>query len=131
MGRMSTAEPVRRYALDAFPSTYSERVAAISRPTGWNAVLTNVAALLLDSAAPVRKYLIENVISEAPALAGLLADRNAAEDYVCSAVRSAWHPSCTCRMGAADDPMAVTDPSAAVIGTRDLYIADASIMPRG
>jgi len=130
MARMFTAEPVSRYALDPFPSSFSERVAAISRPTGLNAVLTNVAAMLLDSAAPVRKFLIENVISEAPALAGLLADRGAAEAYVCSAVRSAWHPSCTCRMGAADDPMAVTDPTAAVIGTRNLYVADASIMPR-
>ena len=130
MGRMFTAEPVSRFALNAFPSTFSERVAAISRPTGLNLVLTNVAAMLLDSAAPIRKYLIENVISEAPALAALLADRAAAEDYVCSAVRSAWHPSCTCRMGAADDPMAVTDPTAAVIGTRNLYVADASIMPR-
>jgi 5-(hydroxymethyl)furfural/furfural oxidase len=130
MGRMFTAEPVSRYALDAFPSTFSERVAAISRPTGLNSVLTNVAAMLLDSIAPVRRFLIENVISEAPALAGLLADRRAAEEYVCSAVRSAWHPSCTCRMGADDDPMAVTSPSAAVIGTRNLYVADASIMPR-
>jgi len=130
MGRMFTTDPVRTYALDAFPSSFSERVAAISRPTGLNAVLTNVAAMLLDSAAPVRKFLIENVISEAPALAGLLADRGAAEDYVCSAVRSAWHPSCTCRMGAEDDPMSVTNPSAAVIGTRNLYVADASIMPR-
>jgi 5-(hydroxymethyl)furfural/furfural oxidase len=130
MGHMFTAEPVSRYALDAFPSSFSERVAAISRPTGLNAVLTNVAAMLLDSAAPVRKFLIENVISEAPALAGLLADRRAAEEYVCSAVRSAWHPSCTCRLGSEDDPMAVTSPSAAVIGTRNLYVADASIMPR-
>jgi 5-(hydroxymethyl)furfural/furfural oxidase len=130
MGRMFTAAPVSRYALDAFPSSFSERVAAISRPTGLNAVLTNVAAMLLDSAAPVRKLLIDKVISEAPPLAGLLADPDAARDYVCSAVRSAWHPSCTCRMGADDDPLAVTNPSAAVIGTRDLYVADASIMPR-
>ena len=70
------------------------------------------------------------MISEAPALSGLLADRGAAEEYVCSAVRSAWHPSGTCRMGAEDDPLAVTTPSAAVIGTRNLYVADASIMPR-
>jgi len=33
-------------------------------------------------------------------------------------------------MGADDDPMAVTSPSAAVIGTLGLYVADASIMPR-
>ena len=130
MGKMFTGDPVNRYALDAFPSTFSERVAAISRPTGLNAVLTNTAAMLLDSAAPIRRFLINNVISEAPPLASLLADRRAAEEYVCTAVRSAWHPSCTCRMGAEDDKLAVTTPKAAVIGTHNLYIADASIMPR-
>ena len=130
MGKMFAGDPVNRYALDAFPSTFSERVAAISRPTGLNAILTNTAAMLLDSAAPIRKFLINNVISEAPPLASLLADRRAAEEYVCTAVRSAWHPSCTCRMGAEDDKLAVTTPKAAVIGTRNLYIADASIMPR-
>ncbi len=130
MARTFTQEPVSKYALDAFPSSFSERVAAISRPTGLNAVLTNVAAKLLDSAAPVRRFLIEQVISEAPKLAALMADPRAAEEYVCSAVRSAWHPSCTCAMGAVDDPMAVVDSDAAVIGVRNLHVADASIMPR-
>jgi 5-(hydroxymethyl)furfural/furfural oxidase len=130
MAGMFTTEPVKTYALDPFPSSFSERVAAISKPTGLNLVLTNVAAMILDSAAPLRKALIEGIISEAPRLAKLMADPKATEEYVCSAVRSAWHPSCTCRMGAADDPMAVTDPRAAVIGVSNLHIADASIMPR-
>lgn len=130
MAGMFTNEPVKTYALDPFPSSFSERVAAISKPTGLNLVLTNVAAAILDSAAPLRKLLIEGIISEAPALKKLMADREAAMEYVCSAVRSAWHPSCTCRMGSPDDPMAVTDHRGAVIGVQNLYIADASIMPR-
>ena len=130
MAGMFTTEPVKTYALDPFPSSFSERVAAISKPTGLNLILTNVAAAMLDSAAPVRKFLIEKIISEAPKLAKLMADPKATEEYVCSAVRSAWHPSCTCRMGDASDPLAVTDPRAAVIGVRNLHIADASIMPR-
>lgn len=130
MAGMFTNEPVKTYALDPFPSSFSERVAAISKPTGLNLVLTNVAAAILDSAAPLRKLLIEGIISEAPALKKLMADRKAAEEYVCGAVRSAWHPSCTCRMGSVDDPLAVTDYRGAVIGVQNLYIADASIMPR-
>jgi 5-(hydroxymethyl)furfural/furfural oxidase len=130
MGRMFATAPVTQFALDPFPSSFSERVASISRPTGLNAVLTGIAAKLLDSAAPVRRMLIERVISEAPSLSSLLADPRAAEDYVCSAVRSAWHPSCTCRMGRIDDPQAVTDAHGAVIGVEGLYVADASIMPR-
>lgn len=130
MADIFNREPVTRFALDPFPSSFSERVAAISKPTGLNLVLTNVAAAILDSAAPFRKFLIENIISEAPRLAALLADPKAAMEYVCGAVRSAWHPSCTCRMGRADDPLAVTDATGAVIGVRNLYVADASIMPR-
>ena len=33
-------------------------------------------------------------------------------------------------MGRADDPMSVVDPAGRVIGTENLYVADASIMPR-
>lgn len=42
---------------------------------------------------------------------------------------SAYHPSCTCKMGAADDPMAVVDNEARVFGVNNLRVVDASIMP--
>ncbi len=40
-----------------------------------------------------------------------------------------FHPVGTCRMGSADDPMAVVDPELRVRGVRGLRIADASVMP--
>ena len=43
---------------------------------------------------------------------------------------SAYHPSCTCAMGAADDPLAVTDGEGRVHGVDGLRVVDASIMPR-
>ncbi|MEL6206240.1 MAG: choline dehydrogenase [Pseudomonadota bacterium] len=43
---------------------------------------------------------------------------------------SAYHPCGTARMGAADDPMAVVDPEARVIGVDGLRVADSSIFPR-
>ncbi|UWQ23077.1 choline dehydrogenase [Jannaschia sp. W003] len=43
---------------------------------------------------------------------------------------SAYHPCGTCRMGAADDPGAVVDPEARVIGVDSLRVADSSIFPR-
>lgn len=44
-------------------------------------------------------------------------------------VESAYHPSCSCRMGIATDPMAVVDPDARVIGVHGLRVVDSSIMP--
>jgi choline dehydrogenase len=43
---------------------------------------------------------------------------------------SAYHPCGTCRMGAADDPMAVVDPETRVIGAEGLRVVDSSIFPR-
>ena len=42
---------------------------------------------------------------------------------------SAYHPCGTARMGAADDPHAVVDPQARVIGVEGLRVADSSIFP--
>lgn len=42
---------------------------------------------------------------------------------------SAYHPSCTCKMGSPADPAAVVDPQARVLGLERLRVVDASIMP--
>lgn len=43
---------------------------------------------------------------------------------------SAYHPCGTCRMGRADDALAVVDPECRVIGVDGLRVADSSIFPR-
>lgn len=42
---------------------------------------------------------------------------------------SAYHPSCTCKMGSPSDPMAVVDSNTHVLGLERLRVVDASIMP--
>jgi choline dehydrogenase len=51
------------------------------------------------------------------------------DEFIRQKVESAYHPSCTCKMGAADDRSAVVDPQARVYGLEALRIVDSSIMP--
>ena len=53
----------------------------------------------------------------------------AIDEFIRQKVESAYHPSCTCKMGAADDPLAVVDPEARVRGVANLRVVDSSIMP--
>ena len=54
----------------------------------------------------------------------------AIDEWVRQKVESAYHPSCSCKMGAANDPMAVVDPETRVIGVDGLRVVDSSIMPQ-
>ncbi len=53
----------------------------------------------------------------------------AIDRFIAARVESALHPSCTCKMGAADDPMAVVDAQLRVIGVDRLRVVDSSVMP--
>ncbi|GAB0114628.1 choline dehydrogenase [Acidisoma sp. C75] len=50
--------------------------------------------------------------------------------FIRDKVESAYHPSCTCKMGAPSDAMAVVDPETRVIGVEALRVVDSSIMPQ-
>ena len=49
--------------------------------------------------------------------------------WVKANVESAYHPSCTCKMGADDDPMAVLDSQCRVRGVESLRVVDSSVFP--
>jgi choline dehydrogenase len=51
------------------------------------------------------------------------------DEFVRQHVESAYHPSCSCKMGSPADPMAVVDSHARVIGMEALRVVDSSIMP--
>ena len=55
---------------------------------------------------------------------------DALDDFIKEHAESAYHPCGTCKMGDADDPMAVVDPETLVIGVAGLRVADSSIFPR-
>jgi len=51
------------------------------------------------------------------------------DEFVRAKVESAYHPSCSCKMGSAADPLAVVDSEARVFGLENLRVVDSSIMP--
>jgi len=54
----------------------------------------------------------------------------ALDAFVREHAESAYHPCGTCKMGTADDPLAVVDPLCRVIGVDGLRVADSSVFPR-
>ena len=130
LARMHKHEAVQNAVHDVFPAAYSERVRKVGDFNTANKFKTWVAATLMDLGGPIRRSFIDNVIREGPTLRELIEDDEAIAEWVRTTVTGHWHASCTCRMGAADDPGAVTDPSARVYGVEGLRICDASIMPR-
>ncbi|MEI6457694.1 MAG: choline dehydrogenase [Pseudomonadota bacterium] len=54
----------------------------------------------------------------------------AIDEFVRQKVESAYHPSCSCKMGAGEDRMAVVDAETRVYGVDGLRVVDSSIMPQ-
>jgi 5-(hydroxymethyl)furfural/furfural oxidase len=114
---------------DPFPASYSDKVRQVGLLNRKNKLLTDGFAKLLDGPAAVRKYLLKNYVMEGVTIHDMLTDDDKLEAFVRKAAVGVWHASCTCRMGAADDPMAVTDNAGRVRGVEGLRVTDASIFP--
>jgi 5-(hydroxymethyl)furfural/furfural oxidase len=84
---------------------------------------------MLDYAGPLRGALIHNLVTLGISLDHLLADDKALTEFIGKSVGGVWHASGTARMGAAGDPLAVTDGSGRVRGVQGLRVVDASLMP--
>jgi 5-(hydroxymethyl)furfural/furfural oxidase len=114
---------------DPFPASYSDKVRQVGLLSRKNKLLTDGFARMLDGPAALRKYLLKNHVMEGVTIHDMLTDDEKLEAFVRKAAVGVWHASCTCRMGAADDPMAVTDNAGRVRGVDGLRVTDASIFP--
>ncbi|MEM7253336.1 MAG: GMC oxidoreductase [Pseudomonadota bacterium] len=129
MADIQTSPSMHSVSSDAFPASYSDKVRQIGAINTKNKWLTAGFAKLLDGPGALRRALIQKFVMEGYALDDIRRDDEALESFIRTAAVGVWHASCTCRMGAPNDPMAVTDPSGRVYGTEGLRVVDASIFP--
>lgn len=115
---------------DLFPAAFTPRIKRLSAITRSNALLNRLLGAMLDVPAALRRPVLRTFMSNGQSLVDIAANDIQLEDFVRRHVFGVWHASGTCRMGRVDDPMAVTNPAGQVIGTDNLYVADASVMPR-
>ena len=129
LGAMQMGAALREATSDPFPASYSERVRKIGVVSNKNRRITDVIAKLLDGPAWLRQVMIDRFIVEGWRFDQLMRDDEALEDFIRKAAIGVWHASCTCRMGAENDPMAVTDSEGRVRGVGSLRVVDASLFP--
>ena len=112
-----------------FPAAWGDKVRQVGEINRKNAILTGIMAKLLDGPAVLRKYLFEKFIMDDYTIEQMMEDDDAMEAFARTAAVGVWHASCTCRMGEASDPMAVTDKNGKVRDVEGLRVVDASLFP--
>jgi len=129
LGAMQLGDALRSVTTDPFPASYSERVRRIGVVNARNRVATQVIAKLLDGPGSLRSWLIDRYVVEGFRFDEVMTNDEKLEAFIRQAAIGVWHASCSCRMGSADDPMAVTDPAGLVRGVPGLRVVDASLFP--
>ena len=129
MAAVQMSEAVRAVTDKPFPAAYTDRVRKIGVVNNTNRILTRIAATLMDGPAALRHFMIDNFVVEGFSFDDVLNDDEALEAFVRKSTIGVWHASCSCRMGRADDPMAVVDNQGRVKGIQGLRVVDASIFP--
>jgi 5-(hydroxymethyl)furfural/furfural oxidase len=115
---------------DFFPASYSPRIKRLSAFSRANGFAASVLGALLDGPTKLRHLVFKQFLLNGIAFKDVLEDEQALADFVRRSVFGVWHPTGTCRMGDPSDSHAVVDSSGKVIGSENLYVADASVMPR-
>jgi 5-(hydroxymethyl)furfural/furfural oxidase len=88
------------------------------------------ATAVLAAPAPLRRAAIRAAIKPGRLVANSARVYRVSDEDILGASGSSFHPSSTCAIGAADNPMAVVDPQCRVYGVEGLRVADNSVMPR-
>ncbi|MCC7345797.1 MAG: GMC family oxidoreductase N-terminal domain-containing protein [Variibacter sp.] len=129
IAELAASEEVRAHCHTFFPVFVTDRLRKLNQPTTANALKAWAVATLLD-VAPWLSDRVGAMIGGRTELAMLAASRERLNAHIRANVSGTAHYVGTCRMGAADDPMAVVDTAGRVRGVEGLRVVDASVMPR-
>jgi 5-(hydroxymethyl)furfural/furfural oxidase len=126
---LNLSAPLAAVTADPFPAFYSDRVRRIGVVNTKNRVLTSIIAKFLDGPAALRRAFIDRFVVEGFTFRQVMEDDEALEEFIRKGTIGVWHASCSCRMGADGDPMAVVDSAGRVRGVAGLRVVDASVFP--
>ena len=112
-----------------FPVPFGNRIRKLNVLNRSNAIKASLAATAFDLIPALADPVLIQLAGGGVTVADLMADEKRLQAHVLENVAGMFHPAGTCRMGAANDAMAVTDPQGRVHGVDGLSVADASIMP--
>lgn len=129
MARIQMSDALREVCELPFPASYTDRARQVGSVSLKNRALTQIMATMLEGPSALRHALMRRFILSRHDFQTCLTDDAALEDFITESVAGIWHASCSCRMGRADDPMAVTDAAGRVHGVEGLRVCDASVFP--
>ena len=122
-------DEVRAMSGVTFPVKFNDRLRRLNRINAKNKIQSAVIAALIDLVPPLAGPIFSTLADRRVDLAELVADDDALAEHIRQNVAGTFHPVGTCRMGQANDRMAVVDTSGRVRGIAGLRVIDASIMP--
>jgi len=129
VSELLSAAPVSDCVKSHWPGIYAESLRNLAAKNRINTLKSQIAAMLLDLGGAAKNFVLDKAIDRRFTLARVLADERVLEDWIRTGVQGDWHACGTCRMGRADDDMAVVDPHGQVYGVTRLRVVDASVMP--
>jgi 5-(hydroxymethyl)furfural/furfural oxidase len=120
---------VAALAKHPFVASFSERMRRLTQNTRGNFLLSLLGQGMVSGPDFIRRMFIRRVISPGIDIGELLHSEAQMAAWIRAHAVPFYHAAGTCRMGRADDPMAVVDWQCRVIGVAGLRVVDASVMP--
>ncbi|MEQ8935323.1 MAG: GMC family oxidoreductase N-terminal domain-containing protein [Amphiplicatus sp.] len=122
-------EQVRPYYDVSFPVAFNDRLRRLNAYSKKNALQSCLIASMCDLAPFMAGPIFATLATSQGGPAALAKDNDRLNAYILENIAGTFHAVGTCRMGSANDPLAVTDTAGRVHGFSRLRVVDASIMP--